>query len=78
MASCPEDSYADLSTGMCSPCTEPCQSCNGGGGADCVSCMQGYYFLEPASTCQTDCPHGYYEGKSKGTDQDWGSSGYHY
>ena len=63
VSTCPEGSYADLKSGLCGPCVEPCYTCIGGEPTDCLACQQGLYYLDEINRCVRDFPDGYYEGR---------------
>lgn len=65
ISTCPNNYYANSTTGICTQCTAGCQLCSGGGLTACTQCQitaanVSYYKIIDINTCTTVCPPGQY------------------
>jgi proprotein convertase subtilisin/kexin type 5 len=71
--SCPQGSYRALVTNVtissatynCTPCSSNCLTCEGDSQYSCLSCSQGYYFIN--GMCLVSCPSGTFPNNATGT-----------
>ncbi|XP_012252633.2 furin-like protease 2 isoform X2 [Athalia rosae] len=61
-AACPRYTYETMDYN-CAPCHSSCETCNGTGPSQCISCRPGLEFSEGA--CRTSCPTGYSADKKR-------------
>ena len=66
LSQCPDNYYADLSTRLCSQCTEGCQSCFASGLSSCTKCKAlsnatNYFLQTTGNTCGPTCSPGEYQ-----------------
>ena len=53
---CPEGQYGNISTGLCTNCSqESCKHCVNGGENDCMYCADGYEKLPPSADMPGSC-----------------------
>ena len=50
---CPAGHFRELGVGDCEPCDDSCESCNGAGDDECVSCREGYVYYDRLCTYHT-------------------------